>query len=327
MKEGQNIGNHIVGHLQNGNDANVADPVIKDWLGESQENKQDLSKYARIWDGINILAQRRKYNTKAAWKKVSTRVPGQAATSNRFKIPLLSAAAASLLVLLGFSFYFNWFQQNAGGTIKLSTEMGSRSEAILPDGTKIKLNAGSELSYRYDGHEKTRNVQFCGEGYFEVHKDKKPFIVELPNGLTLKVLGTKFNLSAYPGDEIIKTTLTEGKVELENQKGKLTLTTGQIGSFNKKSGNLSYLKEEASHNLGWLDKKLYMDNMSLEEVCSVLQRWYNVQISFTDKNIVKQIHYTGVLQEKSINDVFEALNEISEINYKIEGRKIIVSGK
>ena len=328
MKEEQNIGKHIIDHLQNKNDANISDPVLHEWLETTSENKQDLSKYTKIWNGLNILAKRKKYNTNAAWEKVNSQISRQSVISDRFKISLLSAAAASLLILFCFSFYFNWVMQNKEEPLKLTTKLGSRSEATLPDGTKVKLNAGSELTYQYDRHKKSRNVHFSGEGYFEVEKNKAPFIIQLKNGLTLKVLGTKFNLSAYPDDAIIKTTLTEGKVELQDsEREKLILAPGQIGSFNKKSGDLYYLTEESAHNLSWMEKKLYMDNMSLKEICKILERWYDVQITFTEKGTGEKVHYTGVLQEKSIYDVFEALNKISKIEYKIKGRNIVISEK
>ena len=328
MKEEQNIGKHIIDHLQNENDVNITDPYLQDWIKAAPENKEDLKKYTKIWNGVNIIGKRKKYNTYAAWEKVNSRISRQSLISDRFKISLISAAAASLLILFGFSFYFNWFSQNAEEPLKLTTELGSRSEATLPDGTKVKLNAGSELTYRYDRHKKTRNVQFNGEGYFDVEKNKKPFIIQLQNGLTLKVLGTKFNLSAYPDDAIIKTTLTEGRVELKkSERERLILVPGQIGSFNKKSGSLYYSKEESAHNLSWMDKKLYMDNMSLKEISKTLERWYDVQITFAEKGTGEDIHYTGVLREKSIYDVFEALDQISKIEYKIDGRNIVVSEK
>jgi ferric-dicitrate binding protein FerR (iron transport regulator) len=210
----------------------------------------------------------------------------------------------------------------------LVTEFGNRSEAILPDGTKVQLNSGSELTYCYNKHKRVRNVQFSGEGYFEVKKDKKPFVIELQNGLSLQVLGTKFNLSSYPDDDMIETTLTEGRVELISSENKqLILEPGQIGSFNKKSGKLVYSQEKVSHNLGWMDRKLYMDNMSISEVCKVLERWYNIQITITQTEVVENVHYTGVLQEESVNDVLKALSEISPIKYIIEGQKITISKK
>ncbi|MCG6187852.1 FecR family protein [Maribellus maritimus] len=328
MDEEKNIGKHIVEHLQDNSDAEITDPVLQTWAETSAENKQDLFEYTRIWDGVSELAQRNKFSSSKAWEKVDSSIKKRSIISERYKISLLSAAAAFFLILFGFSFYFYWVSGNTEEPLQLVTELGSRSEATLPDGTIVKLNAGSELAYRYDRHKKIRSVQFTGEGYFEVEKNRKPFVVQLQNGLTLKVLGTKFNLSAYPDDAIIKTTLTEGKVELQDSKGeKLILAPGEIASFSKKTGELSYLEEAPSRNLSWMEKRLYMDNMSMAEVCRILERWYDVEIKFAEKEMAERIHYTGTLWEKTIYDVFEALDGISEIEYKIEGRNIVVSEK
>jgi len=327
MKEEQKIGEHIIDHLQTEKDTNVTDPVLQSWAESKPGNKRDLSKYMKIWQGINILAKRKKYDADTAWESVHYKITNQARVADRFKIVFLSGVAAALLILLGFSFYFNWFAPDTA-PLTLTTEMGSRSEVVLPDGTSVMLNAGSELIYQFDRRKKTRNVQFSGEGYFEVEKDKAPFIVQTQEGLNLKVLGTKFSLSAYPDDALIKTTLTEGKVELNDGKsGELVLMAGQTGAFDKNSGRLYYSPDEPRHNLSWMEKKLYMDNMSLGNVAKILERWYDVQITFTEENMGEDIHYTGTLREKSVIDVFEALNEISKINYKINGENIIVSRK
>lgn len=327
MEVDQDTGGHIIDYLENKNDSDVFNVVFQGWIKATPENKQDFFIYTKIWDGANRLAKKKNYNAQVAWEKVNSQILRQTVVYPRFKRSLLSISVASILILFGISAYFGWFSQNRAEPLKLATELGSRSEAVLPDGTKVRLNAGSELTYfEHDKRKKVRKVQFSGEGYFEVNKNKKPFIVQLQNGLTVKVMGTKFNLSAYPDDSIIKTTLVEGKVELEDIKGEqLVLTSGQIGSFNKKSGELYYSTGKSSQSLGWIDRKLYMDNMPMEEVCRILERWYDVQIIFLEQVGGESIHYTGVLQEKSIYDIFEALNRISKIEYKIEGRNIIVS--
>lgn len=233
MKEEQKIGEHIIDHLQNEKGENVTDPVLQNWAESKLGNKRDLSKYIRIWKGINILVKRKKYDTDTAWENIHYKITNQTRIADRFKVVSLSVVAAALLILLGFSFYFNWLVPDME-PLKLTTEMGSRSEVVLPDGTSVTLNAGSELAYYFDRHQKIRNVWFSGEGYFEVEKDKAPFIVQTQEGLNLKVLGTKFSLSAYPDDDVIKTTLTEGKVELKDSRGKLlVLTPGQTGTFDK----------------------------------------------------------------------------------------------
>lgn len=327
MKEKQKQEEHIIDHLQNEMGSGTTDPEFQHWIDSASENKKNFSKYVKIWEGIDILAERKKYKPENAWEQVNYQIVKQTRIASRFKIIFLYGAAATLLILLGFSFYFNWFAPDTE-PLKLTTELGSRSKVVLPDGTSVMLNAGSELIYQFDRRKRTRNVQFSGEGYFEVEKNKAPFIVRMQEGLRLTVLGTKFNLSAYPDDAVIKTTLTEGKVELHDSKTELlVLTPGQTGSFDKNSGKLYYSAEEPRYNLSWMEKKLYMDNMSLKNVARTLERWYDVEITFAGENIGENIHYTGVLQEKSIFDVFKALNEISKIDYTINGRNITISQK
>jgi len=196
----------------------------------------------------------------------------------------------------------------------------------LPDGSKIKLNSGSTLSYHFNSLAKVREVSFAGEAFFEVAKAQHPFVIHTPDGLDLKVLGTTFNLTAYPDDPIIKTALVEGKVELSNRLNeKLLLESGQIAGFEKKSQSLDYLGDELSHAIGWTQNKMYLDNTSLREISIRLERWFNVRIQIVPENIGDQIRYTGVLEEKTVQDVLDALGELSNIRYTMKGDKIIIS--
>jgi ferric-dicitrate binding protein FerR (iron transport regulator) len=210
----------------------------------------------------------------------------------------------------------------------MSTAYGSRSEVVLPDGSVVKLNAGSSLDYHFDKLTKTRKVEFKGEGFFEVAKSKQPFVIQTPEGLNVKVLGTQFNLSAYPEDQSVKTSLVEGSVELSiNGENEIRLKPGQIALFDKQSGKLEYVSGDVLHQTGWTQDKLYMDNMSLNEVCRHLERWYDVTITLTDQKIGESIHYTGVLKEQTIQDVFNALSQLSSISYALKGKEIRISGR
>lgn len=209
----------------------------------------------------------------------------------------------------------------------MSTDWGNRSEVMLPDGSGVKLNSGSKLVYYYNSSKEIREVEFSGEGFFDVSKSKHPFIIKVPDGLELKVLGTKFNLQAYTGDKISRTALIEGKVELTTDNHKaLTLSPGQVAAFNS-TNKLALVSDEPAHLLSWMDNKLYMDNMSLQEVCTRLERWYDVRIEIRDQAIADRIHYTGVLSEETIVDVLDALCELSTIQYRMKGKNIVTTKK
>ncbi len=319
------LGIKLVDHFYTGSELRE-EPELEEWYKSSDENKLIYENYRRIWLGCIELAQRKKFNAEIAWTNINKKISVQTTTKRTIHnaVYVVIGMAASLLITLGLAFYTNmFFIKNE--TLQLSTSLGSRSSIVLPDGTSVTLNAGTHLEYSYDNLNKIRDVKFDGEGYFEVAKNRNPFIVHTPNGLKLKVLGTKFSLTAYSKDKTIKTTLVEGKVELNTPDNKkLLLIPGQMATYNDATKELQYSNGQLYQNLGWLDNKLYLDNTSLQEVCTILERWYNVKIIIEKDELSNKIHYTGVLREETIVDVLDALCKLSEIRYQVNGKAIII---
>ncbi len=329
MEEKSHMGEHIVDHLQSGKESASDDQLLSEWQQTSPDNKTDLEKYRKIWIRTDSAAQINRFDTAKAWEKVDSSIESRQLRLRRMKnlAYAVSGMAASLLIFLALTFYTDLFSISES-KIALSTTYGSRSEVILPDGSLVKLNAGSSLEYHFDQLSKTRSVDFSGEAFFEVAKNKQPFVITTPDGLKVKVLGTKFNLSAYPEDQLVQTSLVEGKVEMSTgEAGQLVLSPGQIASLDKQSGKLEFTSGEVSHQVGWTQDKLYMDNMSLQEVCIRLERWYDVDITLSEKSLGEKIHYTGVLREQTVKDVLEALSRLSSISYEMKGKEIRISGK
>lgn len=325
MEEKFNVGEHIVDHLQDGND----DQLLREWQQASPDNKTDLEKYRKIWTETDSATQINRFDTAKAWKKVDTNIESRQLRLRRLKnlAYTVSGMAASLLIFLALTFYTGLFSSSES-KIALTTTYGSRSEVILPDGSLVKLNAGSNLEYHFDQLSKTRSVDFSGEAFFEVAKSKQPFVITTPDGIKVKVLGTKFNISAYSEDHLVQTSLVEGKVEMSTgDAGQLVLSPGQIASFDKQANKLEYITGEVSHQVGWTQNKLYMDNMSLQEVCIRLERWYDVDITLSNQDMGEKIHYTGVLKEQTVKDVLDALSRLSSISYEMKGKDIQISGR
>lgn len=328
MEMHEKLGFKLVDHFYNGSEL-CEQPELEEWYKSSEENKLIYENYRRIWLGCTELAQRKKFNAEIAWTNINKRISIQTTTKHTIQNAVYAAIgmAASLLIILGLAFYTNMFFIRSE-TIKLSTSLGSRSLIVLPDGTGVTLNAGSHLEYSLDNLNKIRDVKFDGEGYFEVAKSRNPFVIHTPNGLKLKVLGTKFSLTAYSVDKKIKTTLVEGKVELNTPDNKtLSLTPGQMATYDDETKKLQYSNGQVYQNLGWLENKLYLDNTSLQEVCTILERWYNVKITINKDGLGNKIHYTGVLREETIVDVLDALCKLSEIRYQVNGKIIIINSK
>jgi len=329
MDEKFPIGEHVVDHLENGEKSISEESVLNDWVQSDSRNKIELGKYQKIWDAASGVFILQKFDSEKAWAEVDSKLESRKTRIRQLKniALVVSGMAATLLIVLSLTFFTDLFSTSEA-TIAMNTTYGSRSEVILPDGSVVKLNAGSNIKYRYDKISQTRKVDFSGEAFFDVAKSKKPFEILTPDGLKVKVLGTKFNLSTYPEDHTAQTSLFEGKVELSKSgSSALVLKPGEMAVLDKKSNEIRYAEGEISHTTSWMQNKLYMENMSLAEVCKNLERWYDVQITLNDAKLGEKIHYTGVLREQTVLDVLNALCQLSSISYELKGKEIMISGR
>lgn len=198
---------------------------------------------------------------------------------------------------------------------------GGEYQLILPDGTKIWLNSDSKLEFpnAFVGGE--RKVKLFGEAYFEVTKNKAmPFRVEL-EGMEVEVLGTSFNIHAY--DEAIKTTLVEGAVELKVEGNSFPLSPGFEANFIH--GQVKIAKSDVYEQIAWKDGKFVFREKRLEEVMSILSRWYDFEI-FYQNAAVKELHFTGnIPRHATINEVLKFLEHTHLVHFSVVGKTVIVS--
>jgi ferric-dicitrate binding protein FerR (iron transport regulator) len=327
MKTDSLIGQCIAAHLLK-DKSTVDDEVLLDWLAESEDNQQTFHEYQKIWKETRKISGMKQFDAEFAWEKVNEVNRQKAIFRRRIKniAYTISGMAASILLLITFNltgFVQRPFTEMA---VEMKTDYGDRSAVVLPDGSNVKLNVGSQIAYSYNQKKKIREVKFQGEGFFEIAKNNIPFLITVPGDLQVKVLGTTFNLSAYENDTTALISLIEGSVELSRDEQKLRLIPGQIVIYDKTTKQMRYSNGNLAHTYAWLNNKLYMENMSLADVCKYLERWYDVQIT-VEKNIGETIYYSGVLKEETINDVLDALSKISKIKYRVKGRNINIYAK
>nr|WP_319265128.1 FecR domain-containing protein [uncultured Draconibacterium sp.] len=304
----------------------IENQQLLNWESMQEKDKGLAIGFIKLWQGMNQIAQRQRYNKEQGWQRLNLLIERKQ-KRNRRRTLVLYSAAATVLVVFGWMIFFKSDSSIKSVPLHFKTEAGSRSEVLLPDSTAVILNAGSELTFTEDRRQGVRYVTLSGEAYFSVAKRKDPFIISVADDFSIKVLGTKFNLNAYPQDQEISTALFEGKVELDNSgQQQVMLSPGHEVVYNKETKKFMHSETDVKHSIGWIERKIYMDNMSFSELCNILERWYGVQIH-AGNDLTKELHFTGVIQEKSINDVFYALSIISPITYIIEGKKIIVSPK
>ena len=329
MEEKFPNGEHIVDYLAQESGCRQTNSSLTDWVESAPENQSELNKYQKIWNASADVPVITKFDTDQAWCKVNSEIEHKNLRIRAIRnIGLvISGMAATLLIFLSLNFFTDMFS-TTGATMSMTTTYGSRSEVVLPDGSVVKLNAGSNIKYHYDKVSQTRKVDFSGEAFFEVAKSKKPFEILTLDGLKVKVLGTKFNLSTYPDDRTAQTSLFEGKVELSKAgSSTLVLEPGEMAVLDKNSNEILFAKGEISHTTSWMQNKLYMENMSLTDVCKYLERWYDVQITLSGVKLGEKILYTGVLKEQTVLDVLNALCQLSAISYELDGKEITIKEK
>lgn len=326
MEEHIDIKDRILTHFIEDEGKDISDPVLVKWLAEDETNQKSFYQYQKIWKGSAYYMAMEEFDADRAWRKVNEIHQKKVRINRQLRnvVYTLSGAAASLLILLALSF-MGMFDNREDVLMSMATEYGNRSEVKLPDGSVIRLNSGSDITYTYDTKKKIREVQFQGEGFFDVAKSGDPFIVRMANGLEVKVLGTSFNLQAYAGDHTIQASLVEGSIEMSHNEDKVLLKAGDMVQFNKESLNLTRVDGILSHTYGWLENKLYMEDMSLTEICLYLERSYNVNITLQDG--LGEKRYNGVISEETITDVMNALSRLSEINYTVKGKNISLTSK
>lgn len=238
---------------------------------------------------------------------------------------------------------------------EISTRPGSKSRVELPDGSVVWLNAGSKLTYNKDFGKNTRAVTLAGEGFFDVAKNKDlPFVITTAN-ISIKVLGTVFNVKAYPEDKQTETSLIHGSIEVtisNRPNDKIILSPSEkliventFSKFNEKEKeklpeitgkpthdivNLMALKKlEYNANdstiaeTEWVNNKLIFRSEPFIDLAVRMERWYNVSIEIKDSKL-EQEKLNGTLENETITQALEALKISTPFEYEKKGNKIII---
>lgn len=201
---------------------------------------------------------------------------------------------------------------------------GGEFHMELADGTQVWLNSESKLTYpaRFTGG--TREVAMEGEVCFQVAKNEaQPFIVRT-GGMAVKVLGTVFNVDAYPDNGRIATTLVEGKVEIQAGDEKQTLLPDQQAVLEKGKG-IEVKKVYAEDYISWIGGVFHFTEASLEEIMQKLSRWYNFEFFFANAD-VKDAHFTlNIRRYENVSDILSKIEKTGRAHFNINGRTVVVS--
>ena len=233
--------------------------------------------------------------------------------------------AASVLFLLGsFYLYDNYRIGRLSESYQcVSVPAGNRTNILLPDGTNVWLNANTSIRYPMAFAKKNREITLDGEAYFEVAKDKKPFIVKTDK-YDVEVLGTIFNVEAYRGKSQFRTSLYEGKVKLYNSRcpKAVFLSPGQTAKLLGDSLLVSATTDVNSYR--WKDGLIYIEDKSFNAIMELFEKFYDVQIVVNNK-AVKDLGYRGKLRiSDGVDHALRVLQKDFPFKYKRDEERNII---
>ena len=270
-----------------------------------------------------------------------------------------AAVFAGFVLGMWTNYYLNENQQKQVAFVENIIPVGSKSEIKLPDGSTVWLNAGSKLRYPTNYGKTTRDIYLVGEGYFKVAKQvKKPFTVHTALS-NITALGTEFNVKAYPEENVVETTLIKGEVIVEKNVEKVeesnpvVLKPGQKMLVYAHTEDMMYEPEEAKPDtqpvetdtpstelqpeqpnpflsdlsadiikaeVSWKERNWHIESEPLQSLSIKMERRYNVTIHVDDR--LKNYHFTGTINDETLEQVLHAMQLTSPILYKVEGKMV-----
>lgn len=218
-----------------------------------------------------------------------------------------------------------------GATISynmLNTPRGGQYELVLPDGSKVWLNAASSIRYPTAFVGTSRQVDITGEAYFEIAKDAhRPFTVRVgsPAGEKgeVRVLGTQFNVNAYSDEPVVRTTLLEGAVRVTKGAAAATLKPGEQAELGQSGAFRLIPDADVDQTMAWKNGQFILKEADIRTVMRQIERWYDVEVVFDDD--IRDKFYVDMSRNTNVSNVFRILESTGLVHFRIDGKKIIVT--
>lgn len=298
---------------------------VQNWAKEDKENLRLLEEIYNVYSISNKIPRSLNPNMQKAWERIdkNTQAKSPGLFLNRFKY-----IAASVAIILGLATFWlintSRIDRNSKQFTEIITPMGQKTMVILPDGSTVWLNSGSNLKYSRDFNNKQRYVELNGEAYFEVQKDKtKQFRVEAGR-LDVDVYGTSFNIKNYSDDKLQEIVVAEGIVGIADRNKEIKrLVKGERVQLNKESGKITFSEANINLSTAWKENELIFKNTPFVEVVKYLERWYGVNITI-DPTMEGKHNYTFKLKTESFREVLEMIKIMTPLEYEIKGKDVTI---
>ena len=298
------------------------------WKSSDKSNVSEYDDYLDIWEHSNRLAMPSPIDLPASLN-TTRKNAGIDNVQIRWVTMFVRVAAVLILALLFSSIYNLFIAPKSGQKTEALTyqqvkaSFGMQSRVELADGSVVYLNSGSTLRFptSFNGM-KTRKVELSGEGHFSVTKNSnQPFIVDIRK-MQIRVVGTTFDVDAYPNNSDFTIALVEGSIKLQQNSGNevkelLEMKPNQVATYQQTENSLSIKTEnDINKYTAWTEGKIVFSNDPVNVVTRKLGNWYNVDIVTTDTKLNKY-RFTGTFIDEPLEQVLNILNLTSKMEYKV----------
>ena len=296
------------------------------WYDRSAANRRMLGQVYYILyvsDRINDAAG---IDVERSLRQFKRRMHAGRRISLRRSAVRIAAAAVIAAVLLAGGLTTVLLSKRLAQPVTVVTQLGERSQVVLPDGTKVWLNSSSSVEYVAPFFSRQRRVKMEGEAYFEVEHDRRaPFVVST-NGLDIEVLGTRFNIRNDDNEHRVTTVLLEGAVKAYasgREQASVRLHPAQQLVFDTRTHAMRLTDcPSAERSINWIDGRFCFEHDTFGEIVAELKRYYNVDIRFMD-NRLRDMRFSGNFRvEDGIYHIMSVLQLTYKFNYRIAGNDI-----
>lgn len=290
---------------------------LRRWLEDDPTHKRQYEAQQELWR-LTAPAPAPAVDTNAAWQKVSAGIQAEQKSRDTKVIrmfPMALKVAASVALLFGL-FWLSRFLFFPYYGMEL-VESGNRQVSVmLPDSSQVWLNRDSKLAYDPDFGGAKREVQLEGEAFFEVRKDpRRPFIIRTKATQT-KVLGTSFNLRAYPEEETVELEVATGRVAFssKSRSAEVIVTPGYAAKLDRESTEIDHYSSPGGNAWAWKSGRLEFEGQPLREVLQDLERYYQVELKLQNPAIAN-CRFTGSFEHAALEGVLQVLSASLQLEY------------
>ena len=340
---------------------------LNSWIEESQENQDIFRAYQNIWLGSSALLPDESYNPCSSWRRIAKQMEKSANRpiykSRRasrhiyMRLSKIAAIISSVFIigaLASYLVFMSYYSVSAENYTEISVPPGSRSKIVLPDNSKVWLNAGSTIRYPDNFDRIDRVVELEGEAYFDVVSNpRKPFVVSTEH-LKLRALGTSFNIKTYPEDEVVSATLVKGNViveipDIDGTPFSYNLQPRQNFTYNIAARSIVSVEviehddredelpaEPVTEDIiglpepkilvrtnirpelytSWKDNVWVVEGESMADMAIMLGRRFNTKINIETEEL-KRYRFTGRIMNETLEQVLEILRMTTPLKYTV----------